>query len=511
MNPSTIKQNIHLNKKIPKVSNTSSEFKLDTAKTILSAAGSAAATAVLIRSVARDLLPPEFQVHIFSGIRRLLSSFSNQLTMVIDEFDRLDPNDIYQSAQSYLGPKISPNTRRLKISRPEKENHYKITMEKDGEIVDTYAGVKFKWAWICRKTESLYNPRGMNSTLKLEVRSFELTFHRRHKDLVVNSYLPHIAAEAKREKYEKRTLKIHTIDGETLSYADVNDVWTPATFDHPATFDTLAIDPEQKGMILQDLERFLGRREFYRNVGKAWKRGYLLYGPPGTGKSSLIAAIANYLKFDVYDLELTEVHKNSDLRKLMVGTANRSVLVVEDIDCTIDLQKKLAKRDASKEHKHNSKDESKVTLSSVLNYVDGLWSSCGDERIIIFTTNHVERLDPALLRPGRMDVHINLSYCTPSGFRLLASNYLGVKEHVMFDEIEDLIRNAKTTPAEVAEELLKDDNADVALKGLIDFMHKKIKKNEEKNEEDEKVKTESGGKKESDEENGEVEETLEKL
>lgn len=138
-----------------------------------------------------------------------------------------------------------------------------------------------------------------------------------------------------------------------------------------------------------------------------------------------------------------------------------------------------------------------MTLSGLLNFVDGLWSSCGDERIIIFTTNHIEKLDSALLRPGRMDVHINMSYCTPCGFRLLASNYLGIKDHALFEEIEDLIRNAKTTPAEVAEQLLKNDDPDVSLQGLIDFIHKKIKENEEAEAEKAKAVAESADKQEN--------------
>jgi len=106
---------------------------------------------------------------------------------------------------------------------------------------------------------------------------------------------------------------------------------------------------------MRDLERFVARKEYYRKVGKAWKRGYLLYGPPGTGKSSLIAAMANYLRFDVYDLELTELQSNSDLRRLLIAMANRSILVVEDIDCTIQFHDRRAQ--ATPSSSANNKDK----------------------------------------------------------------------------------------------------------------------------------------------------------
>lgn len=139
-----------------------------------------------------------------------------------------------------------------------------------------------------------------------------------------------------------------------------------------------------------------------------------------------------------------------------------------------------------------------VTLSGLLNFIDGLWSSCGDERIIIFTTNHKERLDPALLRPGRMDVHVHMSYCTPCGFRLLASNYLGIKDHALFPEIEQQIKSTEVTPAEVAEELIKSDDPEVALKGLIEFLKVKKKENEEAKAKEEKEAKETKEKKEKD-------------
>lgn len=116
---------------------------------------------------------------------------------------------------------------------------------------------------------------------------------------------------------------------------------------------------------------------------------------------------------------------------------------------------------------------SQITLSGLLNFIDGLWSSCGDEKIIVFTTNHKDRLDPALLRPGRMDVHLKMSYCSFSGFRTLASNYLQIQEHPLFGDIEELLDKTETTPAEAARELMKSDDAKVALQGLIKFLQSK--------------------------------------
>ena len=97
---------------------------------------------------------------------------------------------------------------------------------------------------------------------------------------------------------------------------------------------------------MDDLDRLRGRKDLYENVGKTRKRGYLLYGPPGTGKSSLIAAMANYLKFNIYDLNLSGRFTNEDLRSVLLSTTSRSILVIEDIDCGAELDYKRRQFDS---------------------------------------------------------------------------------------------------------------------------------------------------------------------
>ncbi|PSS26950.1 Protein HYPER-SENSITIVITY-RELATED like [Actinidia chinensis var. chinensis] len=437
---------------------------------VLSTYTSFAASAMLVRTVLNEvqnltyqLIPQQLQQKILARLGGLMGNSSSQMTLIIDENNGLSKNQMFEASEVYLRTKIPPSVVRLKVSKAPREKNFSVTVNKGEKITDAFEDIQVIWQVICteiQKTSTDYE--GGFSTESVERKSIELSFHKEHREKILSSYLPYVLERSKAINEEDKVVKLYSLGH---FHGDYDGAWGSVNLDHPSTFDTLAIDPTLKKELMDDLDRFVKRREFYKRVGKAWKRGYLLYGPPGTGKSSLIAAMANYLKFHIYDLELTSLQSNSDLRSILVSTANRSILVIEDIDCSSDFQNRQAGG-------YNNVD-SQLTLSGLLNFIDGLWSSCGDERIIIFTTNHKDRLDPALLRPGRMDIHIHMSYCTPSGFKILASNYLGINNHSMFTEIEKLITEVEVTPAEIAEELMKSEDANKALEGLLKYLHTK--------------------------------------
>lgn len=444
----------------------------DSASSLFAAYASFATSMMMIRSITNDLLPPQLISFISSIFSYFFSPKSSpQTTLIIRKKSNYCKNQVYEAAEIYLRTKINPSMDRLKVSKTSRQQKVSLSMEKGQEIVDDFQGIHLKWRFVTQKKD--------NDESSKEKRQYELVFDKKFMDEVMEFYFPYILRRAKEIKEMENVAKLCS---QNCTYNDdsgddgCRGNWGSISLEHPATFDTLAMDPDLKKMIIDDLDRFVRRKEFYRKVGKPWKRGYLLYGPPGTGKSSLIAAMANYLKFDIYDLDLTDIDSNYQLRKSLLSTTNRSILVIEDIDCSVNLQN----REKSDDDDENLEAPiSRLTLSGMLNFMDGLWSSCGDERIIVLTTNHKERLDPALLRPGRMDVHINLTYCTSKAFEILATNYLGGEaiRHPLYEEIEGLIDDTNVTPAEVAEELMKSDDVDVVMEGLAKFV--KVKREEQ--------------------------------
>lgn len=167
---------------------------------------------------------------------------------------------------------------------------------------------------------------------------------------------------------------------------------------------------------------------------------------------------------------------------LLTSTSSKSIIVIEDIDCSLDLTgtragSSKAPEKAKPPSKQASAFGSALTLSGLLNFSDGLWSCCGNERIIVFTTNHIEKLDAGLLRPGRMDMHIHMTFCTFAVFKALAMNYLSVEAHPLFAQVETLLLEdgARVTPAEVTEFLFQHKNdRELALQALVADLERRV-------------------------------------
>ncbi|XP_071694947.1 AAA-ATPase At3g50940-like [Rutidosis leptorrhynchoides] len=434
--------------------------QMPTPSSLLSAYASMSTSIMLFGTMFNQLFPIELQRYVVDAVRLYWkpNKTSEKLTLVFEDNDGMITNHMFDAAESFLCSRINPDSKRLRITKSANEEHINIKFAESEEIVDSFEGISVTWRYVPQESqEQNQGGKGDDSFGRPKKKYIELKFDKEYRDIIISSYLPLIIKKSQDLKNEKKVVKLYDLQ----TYGEEESV----NLDHPSTFDTLAMNPKMKKAIIDDLELFLKRRDFYKKVGKAWKRGYSLYGPPGTGKSSLIAAIANYLKFDIYEVKLMNIGGDSSLKNLMLRTSNRLILVIEDIDCSTPNRKKTPAKRAR---------DPQFSLSGLLNFIDGLWSCCGDERIIIFTTNHKERLDPALLRPGRMDVHIHMSYLTVDGFNILAANYLNIHDHHWrFTEIKELIKCKKVTPAEVAEELMKSDNVEVVLDGLVNFLKRK--------------------------------------
>lgn len=306
---------------------------------VFSAYASFSASIMLFQTVLNQFVPRQVQNYISSRIRYYFKPRSANLVVIIEENDGISNNEIFTAAEIYLYSKnIDTSIESLKITKRYKEASMNVKFGHCEKIADYYDGVEVVWRFRCEETKKghskIVDDESGNFFSDIEKRYFELSFNRKHKEKILGCYVPYILQRSKDIKAEKKVVKLHTLS--SISYSP-SIVWESINLEHPSTFDTIALDTKLKEAIIEDLDRFVRRKDFYRKVGKAWKRGYLLHGPPGTGKSSLIAAIANYLRFDIYDLELASIKRDSDLRRLLLKTANRSILVIEDIDCSVEL------------------------------------------------------------------------------------------------------------------------------------------------------------------------------
>lgn len=266
-----------------------------------------------------------------------------------------------------------------------------------------------------------------------------------------NSILKQLVLQAKRE-YEAEA--IHRIQ---IYFADSHGSWRWTDSRHKRPMGSIVLNPGVKEMLLEDAKDFLRSEKWYADRGIPFRRGYLLHGVPGSGKSSLIHALAGALQLDIYVVSLSSSWiSDSTLTTLMGRVPARCVVLLEDLDAAFtrstsrddspfDDDKNQDKKDGEtgdkvagpspRRRRDQLSDVNTLSLSGLLNALDGVAAAEG--RLLFATTNHLERLDPALSRPGRMDVWIEFRNASKWQAEALFRNFFPCAEDELpIDEAE---------------------------------------------------------------------------
>ncbi|KAF2467855.1 P-loop containing nucleoside triphosphate hydrolase protein [Lindgomyces ingoldianus] len=224
--------------------------------------------------------------------------------------------------------------------------------------------------------------------------------------------------------------------------------WDRTSLRPSRPMSTVSLDQEQKAKIVMDINEYLhpASARWYAARGIPYRRGYLFHGPPGTGKTSLSFALAGIFGLDIYCISLMEVGlTESDLNKLFTNLPRRCIVLLEDIDSAGLRRPDEPSNPTAKDDEDSSEDsgtddgsltkvskadagiktpgqnpltngfKSLISLSGLLNVIDGVASHEG--RVLIMTTNHPDKLDAALVRPGRVDMQVGFSLATRDQIR----------------------------------------------------------------------------------------------
>ena len=191
------------------------------------------------------------------------------------------------------------------------------------------------------------------------------------------------------------------------------------------TFDNVFIPRKSRDAIINAINHFLKSKEWYESSNIPYHFGILLHGPAGTGKSSVTQAIMNQWESDSYVIPSTSVRWTLDTtvtaRWLFDNTYGiPRFIICEDVDTAVfggetreEMEARMNEKtghfaEVDRDSIYAQYQSAKATLGNVLNFMDGI--SSPQNTIYIFTTNHIEHLDPALIRPGRIDLIIEIGY-----------------------------------------------------------------------------------------------------
>ncbi|KAG0172280.1 hypothetical protein DFQ28_005434 [Apophysomyces sp. BC1034] len=273
----------------------------------------------------------------------------------------------------------------------------------------------FKWKGVWMKVDRQRDGKLMDLTTGSPWETITITTLSRDR---------YVFSELLREAQE---MALKKQEGKTVIYTSYGPEWRP--FGLPRRrrmLESVVLDNGIKERIVKDVKTFIRNGKWYTERGIPYRRGYLLHGPPGSGKSSFIQALAGELEYNICILNLSERGLTDDrLNHLLNNVPERSIMLLEDIDAA------FTKR-AQADHQGY---QSMITFSGLLNALDGVASA--EERIMFLTTNHIEQLDPALIRPGRVDLKEYLGNATESQIRGMFLRFYGDRKDLADKFVEE--------------------------------------------------------------------------
>ncbi|CAO1398338.1 unnamed protein product [Diamesa hyperborea] len=256
---------------------------------------------------------------------------------------------------------------------------------------------------------------------------------------------------------EARTLALQYTEGKTVMYVAMANEWRE--FGHPRKkrpLNSVVLGEGTSERILKDCKEFINNSQWYGDRGIPYRRGYLLHGPPGCGKSSFITALAGEIEYGICLLNLSDRGLTDDrLNHLLNVAPQQSIILLEDIDAA------FVSREETKQQKSAYEGLNRVTFSGLLNSLDGVAST--EARIVFMTTNYIDRLDPALIRPGRVDVKEFVGHCTRYQLENMYRRFYNGPEAVIYSSLfadEVLKQNKNVSPAQIQGYFLIHKNSD---------------------------------------------------
>jgi hypothetical protein len=223
--------------------------------------------------------------------------------------------------------------------------------------------------------------------------------------------------------------------------------------------DTLYLRKQDSKKLKAILKNYQERTDIYEDLCINKKLGIMLHGDPGTGKSSTIIAIATHLNYDIYYISMNGIATNEQLKMIFdfvsKNCSKKGMMVFEDIDAQTNVVH-------ARVNESNNKKDDDLDLAFFLNLLDG--TIAHQEMVYCITTNHLERLDPALYRKGRINVMIHLKKCDHYQINCIFEKVLNRK---LDSHILETIPEDTYTPAEVIHHLMENIHSDITDEEII--------------------------------------------